>query len=105
MSTKSNPANRYVPFKLDLNRAESKLRTAATLYNDNFVQMSQSFLAESTLRKYDFQESIANVEIILDHIRSMIRCNQTSLNYRQAVQSLCNNSMYVQYTNGFTSKI
>ncbi len=85
--------NKYTPFKLDLNRAESKLRTAATLYSDNFVSMSQSILGDKTLKKFNFQESIINIETILDSIRTMIKCDQTSMNYKQAIYTLCNNSM------------
>lgn len=97
----SNPIlkvnNKYMPFKQDLNRAESKLRTAVTLYNDNLVRMSQSIMDEQEIMKYNFTESILSIETILDSIRSLIKCDQTSASYKSAVNYLCYNSMYITY--------
>lgn len=87
-------ATKYSPFKQDLNRADSKLRTASTLYNDNLERMSKSLLGEETLQSYRFPEAILNIETIIDNIRSMLKCDQTSANYRAAVGTLCTNSMY-----------
>ena len=83
-----------MPFKQDINRAESKLRTAVTLYNDNLVRMSQSIMDEQEIMKYNFTESILSIETILDSIRSLIKCDQTSSSYKSAVKYLCYNSMY-----------
>ena len=85
--------NKYQPFKGDLNKAESKLRTAATIYNDNLHRMSETLLGGAQLKTYNFQETIANIENILDSIRSNLGCDQTSLSYKMAVRSLCNNSL------------
>lgn len=92
-SANSKVNNKLIPFKLDLNKAESKLRTAATLYNDNLIRMSYSILGEKTLKSYNFQESITNIESILDNIRSLIKCEQTSKSYKNVVNILCTNSM------------
>ncbi|CAF0748234.1 unnamed protein product [Brachionus calyciflorus] len=83
----------YTPFKLDLNKVESKLRTANTLYSDNLIPMSRSLLNEQQIGSYNFQESISIIEKLIDKIRSSIRCDQTSHNYRQAVNALCTNSI------------
>ena len=85
--------NKYQPFKLDLNKAESKLRTAATIYNDNLLRMSQNLLGEQLLKTYNFPETIASIENILDNIRSNLGCEQTSASYKLAVRSLCSFSM------------
>ena len=85
--------NKQIPFRQELNRAESKLRTAATLYNDNLVKISQSILGENLLRSYNFTDSIMITETYLDSIRSLIKCDYTSQNYKMAVRVLCNNSM------------
>jgi len=86
--------SRFTPFKLDLNKAESKLRTAATIYNDNLIRMAHPILGEDVLRSYNFQEAILNIESTLDTIRSLIRCDQTSQSYKSAVKILCFNSIF-----------
>lgn len=83
----------FTPFKLDLNKAESKLRTANTIFTDNLVQMSRPFLSEQQLASYNFPESTPIIEKMIDKIRASIRCDQTSVNYRQAVNALCTNSI------------
>lgn len=84
---------KYSPFKLELNKAESKLRTASTIYQDNLMRMSKSILGQELISSYNFQESIQSIENVLDNIRSLIKCDQTSANYRGAVNILCSNSM------------
>jgi hypothetical protein len=88
---------KYSPFKLELNKADSKLRTASTLYNDNLIRMSKTILGEELINSYNFQESIQSIENVLDNIRSLIKCDQTSSNYRAAVNILCSNSMLVLF--------
>ena len=93
---KISGGGKYAPFKHELNRANSKLRTALTLYNDNLVGMSKQILAEETLeyvKNYSFQKTIEAIEESLDKIRSMISCDSTSLSYKQAVNNLCTNSL------------
>jgi hypothetical protein len=85
--------NKYQPFKLDLNKAESKLRTAATIYNDNLLRLSYTLLGEQVLKTYSFQETIAGIENILDNIRSNLGCEYTSASYKLAVTALCHNSL------------
>lgn len=81
------------PFKLDLNKAESKLKTASTLYNDNLLRLSKNLISEDLLKSYNILESIQAIEVDVDNIRSMIKCDQTSLNYRGAVNNLCTDSI------------
>ncbi len=88
--------SKFSPFKHELNRANSKLRTALTLYNDNLVGISKQILGQDTLdyvKSYTFQKTIESIEESLDKIRSLILCEQTSLSYKQAVNHLCTNSM------------
>jgi hypothetical protein len=88
--------SKYYPFKHELNRANSKLRTALTLYNDNLVGISKQILGEQTLKyvkSYSFQKKIESIEELINKIRSMISCEQTNNNYKQAVNSVCTHSM------------
>ena len=56
--------------------------------------MSYTLLGEKLLKTYKFQETIANIENILDNIRTNLGCDQTSVSYKMAVKSLCNNSLF-----------
>ena len=82
-----------MPYKHELNKAETKLRTAVTLYNDNLVRMSQAIMDEQEISKYNFTEAVLSIEGILDSIRSLIKCDQTSSSYQSVVHYLCYNSM------------
>ena len=95
-TSKSSAASKYAPFKHELNRANSKLRTALTLYNDNLVGISKQILGEETLsyvKSYNFQKTIELIEESLDKIRSLISCDLTSISYKHAVNNLCTHSM------------
>jgi hypothetical protein len=83
----------FTPFKQDLNRAESKLRTAAIMYNDNLVKMSRSVLGENLIRSYSFSNSVWETERLVDSLRTMTRCEETSINYKAAVKVLCTDSV------------
>lgn len=85
---------KFSPFKQDLNRVYSKLRTALTQYNDNLERMSKPVLGEETIQNYHFPEAILAVESTIDKIVAMLKCDQTSDSYRAAVTTLCTNSMY-----------
>lgn len=82
-----------MPFKQDLNRVYSKLRTALTQYNDNLERMSKQLLSEDVIQGYHFPEAVLAIESVIDKIVSMLKCDQTSENYRAAVNTLCTNSM------------
>jgi len=84
----------FTPFRQDLNRAESKLRTAAILYTDNLVKMSKSILGEEKIRSYNFINGVWETERLVDSLRSMTRCEETSIEYRAAVKILCTDSMF-----------
>jgi hypothetical protein len=81
------------PFSQDINRAESKLRTALTLYNNNLVRISQSILGRDIVQNYNFSSQVANTERLFDSIRSLIQCDDTSRSYKHAVRVLCDNSL------------
>lgn len=89
-------STKYTPFKQDINRVYSKLRTALTQYNDNLERMSKPVLGEEKIQEYRFPEAILTIESIVDKIVSMLKCEQTSENYRAAVNNLCTTSMYAQ---------
>lgn len=86
-------AAKYTPFKQDINRVYSKLRTALTQYNDNLERMSKPVLGDEQIQKYRFPEAILAIESIIDKIVSMLKCEQTSENYRAAVNNICTSSM------------
>jgi hypothetical protein len=87
---------KYAPFKYELNRANSKLRTALTLYNDNLVGMSKQILGEETLdyvKSYNFQKTLQIIEESFEKIRTMVSCEEPSFHYKQVVNTLCTNSL------------
>lgn len=84
----------FTPFRQDLNRAESKLRTAAILYTDNLVKMSKSILGDEKIRSYNFINGVWETERLVDSLRSMTRCDQTSVEYKATVEILCTHSIF-----------
>ena len=91
----------FKPFGQDLNRAESKLRTAAILYTDNFVKMTKAILGEEKIRGYNFINGVWETERLVDSLRSMTRCEETSVQYKSAVSILCTDSMLVAFQQYF----
>jgi len=81
-------------FKLDLNRADSKLRTAIVLYTDNLVRMSRSFLGDDLIKSYGFTNSVWETERLLDSLRLMTKCDEPSVHYKAAVKVLCTDSIF-----------
>lgn len=84
----------FTPFRQDLNRAESKLRTAAILYTDNLVKMSRSILGDDKIRSYNFINGVWETERLVDSLRGMTRCHETSIQYKGAVDILCTDSIF-----------
>jgi hypothetical protein len=84
----------FTPFRQDLNRASSKLHTAAILYTDNLVKMSKSILSEERIRSYNFVNGVWETERMVDSLRSMTRCDETSIEYKSAVNILCTDSIF-----------
>ncbi len=85
--------NKYIPFKQELNKAESKLRTAAILYSENLIKISQSILGEQLIESYNFTDALLHTENLIDSLRLFTKCDQTSESYKKIVNILCYNSM------------
>lgn len=83
----------FSPFRQDLNRAESKLRTAAILYTDNLVKMTKFILGEHRINSYNFINGVWETERMVDSLRAMTRCETTSVEYKASVDILCTDSM------------
>lgn len=88
-----NGGNKYIPFKQDLNRAESKLRTASIIYSENLIKISQTIIGEQMIDSYNFTDALLHTENLIDSLRLFTKCDQTSESYKQIVNILCYNSM------------
>ncbi len=56
--------------------------------------MSRSILGEEKIRSYNFINGVWETERLVDSLRAMTRCEETSAEYRGAVKVLCTDSMF-----------
>lgn len=86
-------STKMLPFKQEINRADAKLNTAKTLYTSNLIKMSEPILGEQLIETYNFTDALYYTETLMDSLSLLIKCEETSYNYKQIVNILCYNSM------------
>ncbi|RNA13425.1 tweety -like protein [Brachionus plicatilis] len=82
----------HLPFAIEFNKIVAKVRTANTLYKDNFINLYGK-IKNNFIYNHNFSETAILIEGLIDRIRASINCDQTSLSYREAVNALCTNSI------------
>lgn len=85
----------YLPFNFELNKIAAKVHTANTIFKDNFMTYYRKIKErnQNFVNNQSFSSSIDLIDSLIDRIRASIKCDQTSLSYREAVNALCTNSI------------
>lgn len=83
----------YMPFNTEFNRIVAKVRTANTLFKDNFMILYRKIKNNHFMFNQNFSDTTSLIDGMIDRLRASIECDKTSLSYREAVNALCTNSI------------